>query len=835
MTTEGETCWQVQKVPGTRWNWGPPSGNRIWADPQEPGVDMFSIDATRPMRLVNLRWEHDNSELRQSSPDTTGPGDDIWLIADSDNVPDRFIVEFCIADKATMHPVNPRCYRSPYEIVSGVLKGGIARAKWTVKKGFNVTGEPQIMFEAQFRLDGGVSKTSATIACSRGESKRAYDFVEIPDLCFHPDSPMPVLDEGGILEAALVASYAYAKQNATKEMLVFGHGEENGVMEDEYDRSKQRAELILCLLDCRKERFGAIAELCATAKDWQTCLATLASRHDWDCDPGKPDGKPGPKTNKATERFKKQCNDKKLLNIAVDSTIDCAAWSAMYAVFCALIEEQYRKKFNNEPLPKITISTTGNGFYACGMSFQPNGVGYRSKSGRRGEIFFFDNGACPALVEHTKKTDPVTTAECPVYDKKLRTAKPVEYTPFEFAGLRIKAVDGPAALAHNQKGAYTVTFNREATVAEKKTVCWVVMIDGKETERHEKAGDRFDFTAVGKYAGEKITVHPFLRSPSDKLCVKTTVGLCLVFDGDELVWLDEAHKEVKKWRAWSGDQTHTDPAKDGGPAPAGRWVVQQTQKQQTPDENWWQQVTNARELSGFSSDKIELLPFKTTETYGRKGFFIHDGKEAGAGHGINLMDKMKEFVDEFGKSGKNLVLVVEVGNSVPIPTTGSLVWGKKVSAEFRSKVIEICARIKINADYLMAAMAFESGESFSPSIQNASGSGAVGLIQFMPSTAKGLGTTTSELSKMTTEQQLDYVEKYFKPHSGKLQTLEDIYMAILWPAAIGKPNDHILFKKGSAAYTQNAGLDIDKDGNITKAEAAGKVREKYERGKAYAA
>lgn len=41
----------------------------------------------------------------------------------------------------------------------------------------------------------------------------------------------------------------------------------------------------------------------------------------------------------------------------------------------------------------------------------------------------------------------------------------------------------------------------------------------------------------------------------------------------------------------------------------------------------------------------------------------------------------------------------------------------------------------------MAAMAFESGETFSPSIKNAAGSGAVGLIQFMPSTAKALGTS----------------------------------------------------------------------------------------------
>jgi hypothetical protein len=53
---------------------------------------------------------------------------------------------------------------------------------------------------------------------------------------------------------------------------------------------------------------------------------------------------------------------------------------------------------------------------------------------------------------------------------------------------------------------------------------------------------------------------------------------------------------------------------------------------------------------------------------------------------------------------------------------------------------------------------------------------------------------------MTAEAQLDYVEKYFKPQSGKLNTLVDVYMAILYPAVIGKPSDYALFEKGSITY-----------------------------------
>jgi LysM repeat protein len=162
----------------------------------------------------------------------------------------------------------------------------------------------------------------------------------------------------------------------------------------------------------------------------------------------------------------------------------------------------------------------------------------------------------------------------------------------------------------------------------------------------------------------------------------------------------------------------------------------------------------------------------------------------------------------------------------------AIAWGKKVSPEFKRKVIEIAKGLGTEPDYLMAAMAFESGETFSPSVKNGAGSGATGLIQFMPKTAMTLGTTTADLAKMSAEQQLDYVEKYFAPYRGKLSTIDDVYMAILYPAALGKEHSHVLFDKEhkKKAYKQNAGLDADHDGKITKAEASHHVRNKLKKG-----
>jgi hypothetical protein len=170
----------------------------------------------------------------------------------------------------------------------------------------------------------------------------------------------------------------------------------------------------------------------------------------------------------------------------------------------------------------------------------------------------------------------------------------------------------------------------------------------------------------------------------------------------------------------------------------------------------------------------------------------------------------------------------------PAPSNGtSIAWGAKVSPAFKQKVITICNRLGINPDDLMACMAFESGGTFNPAIRNAAGSGAVGLIQFMPSTARNLGTTTQELAAMSAEEQLDYVELYFAGRK-HLKTLEDLYMAILWPAAIGKDLEFVLFQKPSKAYDQNAGLDHDRDGRVTKFEAAASVRNMLTKGRGYA-
>lgn len=181
-------------------------------------------------------------------------------------------------------------------------------------------------------------------------------------------------------------------------------------------------------------------------------------------------------------------------------------------------------------------------------------------------------------------------------------------------------------------------------------------------------------------------------------------------------------------------------------------------------------------------------------------------------------------------------------SSTPAQQIGSLdgeprlCWGARVSRVFRDRIHWMADELGMpkatGADDIMACIAWESGETFSPSVKNMAGSGATGLIQFMPETAIGLKTTVAKLAQMTAEDQLNYVYKYFKPYAGKLNDLGDLYMAILWPAGVGKPMAYTLWDKNTrpTTYRQNSGLDVNKDGKITKGEAVQKVSAKKAKG-----
>ncbi len=135
--------------------------------------------------------------------------------------------------------------------------------------------------------------------------------------------------------------------------------------------------------------------------------------------------------------------------------------------------------------------------------------------------------------------------------------------------------------------------------------------------------------------------------------------------------------------------------------------------------------------------------------------------------------------------------------------------------EFLAKVQEVSCYLGIDADWLMFVMYFETARTFDPAIRNKI-TGATGLIQFMPRTARALGTTTSELAQMSNVEQMDWVRKYFEPYRGRMKNWLDVYCAVFYPVLIGKPDNYVI--KSDIVAKQNPGFDLNKDLDIHKYE-----------------
>lgn len=136
---------------------------------------------------------------------------------------------------------------------------------------------------------------------------------------------------------------------------------------------------------------------------------------------------------------------------------------------------------------------------------------------------------------------------------------------------------------------------------------------------------------------------------------------------------------------------------------------------------------------------------------------------------------------------------------------------------FEERVREISGMLNIPPEWLMAVMYAES--KFDAAIVNLKGSGAVGLIQFMPETAiNELNVTPERLKRMNPLQQLEYVYIYLqtvRERYGEYKSLPDLYLGVLYPKARNQDECFTLYGKPSEAYRQNAGLDENHDGRVT--------------------
>jgi murein DD-endopeptidase MepM/ murein hydrolase activator NlpD len=186
-------------------------------------------------------------------------------------------------------------------------------------------------------------------------------------------------------------------------------------------------------------------------------------------------------------------------------------------------------------------------------------------------------------------------------------------------------------------------------------------------------------------------------------------------------------------------------------------------------------------------------------------------------NGLNAIDKSSENIDE---------------------NDPQLIWGAKVSKEFRVRVVQICKNIEsqkgiaFSPNVLMNIMAFETASTFSSKAgtfkdkpNDIREAGYVGLIQFGKAAAEDLKVKRTELLNMTAEKQLDYVEKWFLLKTNdQLKSATDIYLSVNYPAASGKGHldNEVVYGDPKAAYRANKPFLREADEKDKNGKAVGK-------------
>jgi len=154
---------------------------------------------------------------------------------------------------------------------------------------------------------------------------------------------------------------------------------------------------------------------------------------------------------------------------------------------------------------------------------------------------------------------------------------------------------------------------------------------------------------------------------------------------------------------------------------------------------------------------------------------------------------------------------------------------KDIDHNFFIQLVGIASRLHaIPADILSVMMA-ESGVRANAHNPNGHASG---LIQFMPNTLVNLGWIGGHVNfraLLSATEQLLFVEKYYKPYIGNLDSIAGLYVATFLPALINhyKDRNFVLSAKSGIrgwAFAPNASFDANGDLQITVGELEQAVR-----------
>lgn len=145
---------------------------------------------------------------------------------------------------------------------------------------------------------------------------------------------------------------------------------------------------------------------------------------------------------------------------------------------------------------------------------------------------------------------------------------------------------------------------------------------------------------------------------------------------------------------------------------------------------------------------------------------------------------------------------------------------ENVSEDWLRRLALMALRNGWDPDALAGTISHESG--FVPSAKNPRGS-ASGLLQWIDSTARSLGTTAEKIRRMSVDEQLPLIERYLHRYGHGVVPLEGADFLLIGLGAHPRtPLDRVLFRQGQAPYDANvppgsewAVWDVDHDGTVT--------------------
>jgi len=165
-------------------------------------------------------------------------------------------------------------------------------------------------------------------------------------------------------------------------------------------------------------------------------------------------------------------------------------------------------------------------------------------------------------------------------------------------------------------------------------------------------------------------------------------------------------------------------------------------------------------------------------------------------------------------------------STTSIPQNLATSLDRRLGSGFSAKCEQVAGYLGCNVNDLLAMMYSESG--LKTTARNKK-SNAVGLIQFMPSTLRANGYTTEQVASMSGVQQLDVVADIFMKSKkmagyGENEQIDGgTLYAINWLPAFAKRDT--IATKGGKYYS--LGLDMNKDGSVTKADLRQRLEKKY--------